>query len=95
MGFAVDEYAGSKGQFPPKKRRRKRTVFVATIEKGLGLVHSLIEFNRLDEIGLIVVDELHLIGEPSRGDHLESILSKVIFLTSKLSYFSLYMCYVY
>ncbi|RZF47443.1 hypothetical protein LSTR_LSTR007370 [Laodelphax striatellus] len=81
MGFLIEEYAGAKGVYPPLKRRRKHTIFIATIEKSLGLVHSYIETNRISELGLVVVDELHIIGEPRRGASLEAMLTKLMVTT--------------
>ncbi|CAH0386882.1 unnamed protein product [Bemisia tabaci] len=79
LNFVVEEYAGGKGVFPPVKRRRKRIIYVATIEKASGLVNNLYETGRLEEeIGLIVIDELHLIGEP-RGAILEATLTKIMY----------------
>ena len=41
------------------------------------LVHRLLEDGELGKVGCVVVDELHLLGDPSRGYLLELLLTKV------------------
>ncbi|XP_055594514.1 helicase POLQ-like isoform X2 [Uranotaenia lowii] len=77
MGFLVEEYSGGKGVIPPRKRRKKNSIFVCTIEKALVLLDSLIEADRANEIGLVVIDELHMIGGDRRGVNLEILITKI------------------
>ena len=82
--FYCEEYANLKGRLPPIKRRGKRTLFICTIEKANSLINSLIETNRLaSEIGLVVADEMHMIGDGPRGAIFEVLLTKIKFLSKR------------
>ncbi|XP_031427336.1 DNA polymerase theta isoform X2 [Clupea harengus] len=60
-------------------------VAVCTIEKANGLINRLIEEDRLDLLGIVVVDELHMVGDSGRGYLLELLLTKIRFIAHKTS----------
>lgn len=60
-------------------------IAVCTIEKANSIVNKLLEQKRLHTIGVIVVDEIHLISDPGRGYILELLLTKAIYCSKKIN----------
>ncbi|XP_031620779.1 DNA polymerase theta isoform X2 [Contarinia nasturtii] len=60
-------------------------IAICTIEKANAIVNRLLEQGNIDSIGMIVVDEVHLISDPNRGYILELLLTKVLFCSRKLN----------
>ncbi|CAK9294076.1 unnamed protein product [Gordionus sp. m RMFG-2023] len=93
LNFALEEYAGSKGQFPPKIRRNKCAIYIATIEKANSLIDSFVECDNenamMRKLGIVCVDELHMIGIENAGHRaaaLESLITKVKYFDANRSH---------
>ena len=62
---------------------------MATIEKAGGLVNSFLEEGRGEEVGLLIVDEAHMIGEPGgRGALLETLITKLRHCASEVEFYN-------
>ena len=75
---------GFMGSENPKGGFKAVDIAVCTIEKANSLVNRLLEDSgTFEKLGIIVVDELHLLGDPQRGYLLELLLTKIQFVTAK------------
>ncbi|KAM3848147.1 LOW QUALITY PROTEIN: DNA polymerase theta [Vipera latastei] len=80
-GVQVEGYIGS---VSPSVPFSALDVAVCTIERANGLVNRLIDEKTLDSLGIVVVDELHMLGDSHRGYLLELLLAKICFLTKRI-----------
>ncbi|KAM3282203.1 helicase and polymerase-containing protein TEBICHI isoform X2 [Capsicum chacoense] len=74
VGKHVRSYYGNQGGGSLPK---DTSIAVCTIEKANSLINRLLEDGRLSELGIIVIDELHMVGDQSRGYLLELMLTKL------------------
>ncbi|KAJ0251931.1 DEAD/DEAH box helicase domain-containing protein [Hirschfeldia incana] len=76
LGKHVRSYYGNQGGGTLPKGT---SVAVCTIEKANSLINRLLEEGRLSELGIIVIDELHMVGDQHRGYLLELMLTKLLY----------------
>jgi replicative superfamily II helicase len=74
-GNELQSFYGSKGRIPLSS---EPFVGVATIEKGNSIINSLIEENRLQELALVVIDEIHMLSEAGNGLHRGALIESMI-----------------
>ena len=82
LGVEVEGYYQNNGKLPMPKKHS--TLCICTIEKANVLVNSLIEEGRLSEVGLVVFDEMHMLGDSSRGYLLEILGTKIKFVSKNI-----------
>ncbi|KAM9225840.1 DNA polymerase theta [Dugong dugon] len=80
VGIKVDGYMGSTS---PTGHFSSLDIAICTIERANGLINRLIGENKMDLVGMVVVDELHMLGDAHRGYLLELLLTKVCYITQK------------
>ncbi|KAM5281113.1 DNA polymerase theta-like [Ctenodactylus gundi] len=80
VGIKVDGYMGSTS---PTVHFSSLDIAVCTIERANGLVNRLIEENKMNLLGMVVVDELHMLGDSHRGYLLELLLTKICYISQK------------
>ncbi|BFZ09845.1 hypothetical protein BsWGS_12884 [Bradybaena similaris] len=79
-GVRVGGFMGSHS--PPGGFSRVH-IAVCTIEKGNSLINRLMEEGKLGELGAVVIDELHMVGDSHRGYLLELMLTKLAYVTQR------------
>ena len=68
------------------KTFRGKMIIICTIEKSSFLFNALLLSDRIDQLKLVVIDELHLLHDPSRGYMLEILVGKIKVVEAQAKY---------
>ncbi|KAH8382703.1 hypothetical protein KR009_004872 [Drosophila setifemur] len=79
-GYRVEGFYGG---YSPPGGFESIHVAICTIEKANSIVNKLLEQGKLDSIGTVVVDEVHLISDKGRGYILELLLAKILYMSRR------------
>lgn len=82
-GICVEGFYGG---YKPAVTFDKIHVAICTIEKANSIINKLLEQDKINDIGIIVVDEIHLISDPGRGYILELLIAKILYVCRKFQY---------
>nr|XP_036224574.1 DNA polymerase theta isoform X3 [Bactrocera oleae] len=82
-GYRVEGFFGG---YTPPGGFDSIHVAICTIEKANSIINKLLELGKLDDIGTVVVDEVHLISDPGRGYILELLIAKVLYMSRKYGF---------
>ncbi|XP_017968668.1 DNA polymerase theta isoform X1 [Drosophila navojoa] len=79
-GYRVEGFFGG---YSPPGGFDSINVAICTIEKANSIVNKLLEQRKLEDLGTVVVDEVHLISDAGRGYILELLLAKILYMCRK------------
>jgi replicative superfamily II helicase len=82
LGVHVEAFYSARGTVP---LMHGPMICVATIERAVGIIASLVEDDRLTELGAVVLDEVHFVGDADRGSALELLISRLVFHNKMLA----------
>ncbi|KAG8228532.1 hypothetical protein J437_LFUL008989, partial [Ladona fulva] len=77
---------GFMGGHSPIGGFQRTDIAICTIEKANSLINRLMEDGGLGKLGIVVVDELHLLGDSHRGYLLELLLTKLQYMCARDSF---------
>lgn len=83
LGSSGIRVEGFMGSYNPPGGFSSVQIAICTIEKANNLINRLLEEEKISEIGAILVDEMHLLGDPGRGYLLELLLTKLRYISQK------------
>lgn len=81
VGIKIGGFVGSQS---PQGGLAAVDMAICTIEKANSLVNHIIEEDVINQLGMIIVDELHMIGDSHRGYLIELLLTKLLHASKKL-----------
>jgi DNA polymerase theta len=64
-------------------RKLQEDILICTIEKANTVVNALVSSGQIFQLGCVIIDEMHVIGDASRGYNLEILVSKLKYLQLK------------
>uniref|UniRef100_A0AC34F2T0 Uncharacterized protein n=1 Tax=Panagrolaimus sp. ES5 TaxID=591445 RepID=A0AC34F2T0_9BILA len=74
FGIQVEEYAGDIRKFPVPKP--DKTLYICSYELARIICIHLKEAEQFQDIGLLVLDEIHMVDERKRGENVEMLVSE-------------------
>jgi DNA polymerase theta len=82
-GFTVRDYADAEESTKQPLSLGAENVAFCSIEKANITINKLSAQGRLNDLVCVVVDELHMVGDPDRGITLELLLTKLVHFQSR------------